>query len=392
VQYHSDGTLDDRFGVGGTVITQLPSGSASAFGVAIQGDGRIVAVANLHLVRYRYDSARGPFGGSRRVLPGLIQAEDYDLGGPGVGYSDTTPGSEQSPIAYRSDDVDIKPSREGGHTIGWFAAGDWLAYTGDVESDGLFTIQARVGSAFPDRSFHVTVDGGDLAGAIAVPQFTDWDQYDTVSIANVPLSKGRHVLRVAMGSESFMDLQWIAVIRQVSGPFGGVAHLLPGRIEAEDYDLGGDKSGYVDTTPGNEQGLAPYRNDDVDIKISAEGGYAVGWFAAGEWLAYTAQVQRDGLFAIQARVGSAFPGRTFHLEIDGLDITGPTAVPQVADWDRYQTVTVATVQLRAGPQKLRVVMGLESFMDLQWIAVVPSPTEASRPGKPLSNLSLHGEP
>lgn len=376
VRYHSDGTLDDRFGAGGTVTTRLPLGSGSASDVAIQRDGRIVAVSNLGLVRYRHDSMRGPFGGSRRVFPGLIEAEDYDLGGPGIGYFDTTPGSEQYPIAYRSDDVDIKPSREGGHTIGWFAAGEWLTYTGDVAADGLFTIRARVGTALPGRSFHVELDGGDVSGVIAVPQFADWDHYDTVTIANVALSAGRHVLRVVMGSESFMDLQWIAVSRQDTGPLGGVPHLLPGRIEAEDYDLGGQGIGYFDTTPGNEQGVAPYRSDDVDIKVSAEGGYTIGWLAAGEWLAYTAQVQRDGLYAIQARVGSALPGRTFHLEIDGCDVTGPIAVTQVADWDTYQTVTVAGVPLRAGPQALRVVMGPESFMDLQWIAVVQSPTRS----------------
>jgi hypothetical protein len=44
---------------------------------------------------------------------------------------------------------------------------------------------------------------------------------------------------------------------------------------------------------------------------------------AGEWLAYTVNVPSDGLYAINVRIGSALPGRTFHIEIEGVDATGP---------------------------------------------------------------------
>jgi uncharacterized repeat protein (TIGR03803 family) len=162
-----------------------------------------------------------------------------------------------------------------------------------------------------------------------------------------------------------------------TGPFGGAAHAAPGRIEAEDYDLGGQGVGYFDTTPGNEQGDSFYRADDVDIKTSSEGGYAVGWLAAGEWLAYTVNVTRDGAYTIQAHVGTTLPGRTFHVEVDGLDVTGPMAAPQVAEWDHYETVGVPNVRLRSGVHVIRVVMGPEDFMDLEWIAFVPS--HARRP-------------
>jgi hypothetical protein len=35
----------------------------------------------------------GPYGGTARPVPGTIQAEDYDLGGQGVGFNDTTAGN-----------------------------------------------------------------------------------------------------------------------------------------------------------------------------------------------------------------------------------------------------------------------------------------------------------
>ena len=58
-------------------------------------------------------------------------------------------------------------------------------------------------------------------------------------------------------------------------------HPVPGRIEAEDYDLGGETIAYHDTTPGNPGGA--YRHDDVDIE-TVGGITDVGWIRDGEWL------------------------------------------------------------------------------------------------------------
>ena len=59
---------------------------------------------------------------------------------------------------------------------------------------------------------------------------------------------------------------------------------VPGRIEAEDYRIGGEDVGYHDTTTGNQFG--EYRDDDVDIgdTIDVGGGYSTGAIASGEWL------------------------------------------------------------------------------------------------------------
>jgi chitinase len=162
-------------------------------------------------------------------------------------------------------------------------------------------------------------------------------------------------------------------VRQASdqppGPFGGIAHALPGRIEAEHYDAGGQDIGYHDSTAGNEQGLDIYRNDDVDIKVSDAGGHAVGWMPAGEWLAYTVGADSARQFTIRARVGSALPDRTFHIEIDGEDVSGPVSVPRLADWDRYNTVVVPGVSLTPGEHSLRFVVGPLDWIDFQWLSI-----------------------
>jgi probable HAF family extracellular repeat protein len=64
-----------------------------------------------------------PFGGSAWPIPGTIQAENFDDGGEGVAYHDTSTGNKGG--AYRSTDVDIEATSDagGGHDVGWMAAG-----------------------------------------------------------------------------------------------------------------------------------------------------------------------------------------------------------------------------------------------------------------------------
>jgi hypothetical protein len=242
-----------------------------------------------------------------------------------------------------------------------------------VQRDGLYTLQARTGSALPGRTFHIEVGGIDVSGERQVPRMPDWDQYATVSVPDIYLRAGRQTVRVVMGPEDFMELQWIAAVRQTSndgpGRFGGAAHVLPARIEAEDYDTGGQDVGYHDSTPGSEAGFAVYRNDDVDIKVSSAGGHAVGWIRAGEWLDYTVSANTLREFAIKVRLGSALPNRSFHIEVDGQDVSGPMAVPTVVDWDRYKTVAVPGVWFVPGEHIVRLVMGSEDWMDFQWLSI-----------------------
>jgi Calcineurin-like phosphoesterase/Carbohydrate binding module (family 6) len=67
----------------------------------------------------------------------------------------------------------------------------------------------------------------------------------------------------------------------------------------------------------------------VDIAAAADvgGGYTIGWADAGEWLGYSVVVDEAGEYNIDVRVASAGPGGTFHIEVDGVDQTGPLLVP-----------------------------------------------------------------
>src|SRR5262249_46673183 len=71
--------------------------------------------------------ASTPFGAGPAAVPGAIAAADFDDGGEGVAYHDTTPGNTGG--EYRTTDVDIAQSSEGGYVVGWTDDGEWLNYS-----------------------------------------------------------------------------------------------------------------------------------------------------------------------------------------------------------------------------------------------------------------------
>jgi len=84
---------------------------------------------------------------------------------------------------------------------------------------------------------------------------------------------------------------------------------IPGTIEFEDYNTGGQNVGYFDTTTGNSG--SKYRADDVDIQNCTDPTtpagaicYNVGWTAPTEWLAYDVNSPNTGFFALTLRVAT----------------------------------------------------------------------------------------
>ena len=88
-------------------------------------------------------------------------------------------------------------------------------------------------------------------------------------------------------------------------PYGGTAAPIPGRIEAEHFDLGGEGVGYHDTTFGNSGGLfRPEENVDLRAVSDFGSGYAVTDIAPGEWLRYTTNVTEAGTYCLYLRASA----------------------------------------------------------------------------------------
>ena len=132
----------------------------------------------------------GPYYGTPQAIPGTIVAADFDFGGEGVAYHDTSAGNYGG--AYRpQEDVDIEIGAEG-INIGWIASGEWLNYTVDVAAAGTYTITTRYSTGA--GTFHIQFDGVDKTGPINVPYTGGYQNWANVS-SSVTLAAGVQVMR-----------------------------------------------------------------------------------------------------------------------------------------------------------------------------------------------------
>jgi hypothetical protein len=136
-------------------------------------------------------------------------------------------------------------------------------------------------------------------------------------------------------------------------------HVIPGTIELEDFDEGGEGVAYHDLDPENQETKQPpYRKTGVDLewREAASGKFNLGWTRPGEWLIYTVDVKTAGTYRIDMHVACKGPGGTFHLEFNGVDRTGPITVPDTGGWEHLKPFSHAGVKLTAGRQVMKVVM------------------------------------
>jgi poly(3-hydroxybutyrate) depolymerase len=154
------------------------------------------------------------------------------------------------------------------------------------------------------------------------------------------------------------------------GPYNGTASAIPGIIQAEHFDVGGNGIAYYDKTPGSD--LTPVinfrTNEDVDMEscTDAGGGYNIASVSSGEWLEYTVSVSNDGQYSLDLRLASVGAGKTFHVEMNGVNITGPITVPNTNGWQNWSTVTINNLSLTVGQKVMRVVFDSD-YINLNYL-------------------------
>ncbi len=349
-------------------------------------------------------ASAAPYSGAAISLPALIEAENFDKGGEGVGYHDAT--ATNSGRQYRtSEGVDIIRSQDpagGGYVVNNFQTGEWLAYTVAAPVSGSYKLSLRAAAnyAWMKPSFHVEVDGTKATGSVAVPLTGSWSNFQWIDAPAINLSAGQHTIRVVADAQYFnlnqlrIDGGSVAAPTDpaptaYSGiPYTGTPIQLPRMFEAENFDKGGERVAYHDAVPGNAGGL--YRtSESVDIVASpdsAGGGYVVNNFQTGEWLAYTVNVPACGKYDLSIRTASRYsPTPAFHFEVDGVNVTGSVPVPNTGAWSTYQWVGKTGVDLTAGKHVLKLVADAQYF-DVNQISVLASgvtpPTGGTSGGTP----------
>jgi alpha-L-fucosidase len=174
---------------------------------------------------------------------------------------------------------------------------------------------------------------------------------------NAALTEGNKAGITNYGTGSFFKWELMEICELKQEAFK--PNVIPGTIEAEDFDTGCPGDAYYDRDEYNEGGQ--YRtNKGVDIEKCAAGGYNVGWTRTGEWTAYTVSVSKSATYQISFYIASASENAKMHLECDGADKTGIISIPNTAGYQNWEVIE-KTVKLDAGQHLLKLVVDGDYF-------------------------------
>ncbi len=219
-----------------------------------------------------------------------------------------------------------------------------LTWADNSSSESGFKIERKVGPAGTYAQIAVTAPNAASFGDTTAASSTLY--YYRVRATN------------AAGDSAYTnEASAVSAIDPTETPFGGSPVAATARIEAENFDNGPEGVAYHDTTPGNSGGA--YRSTGVDISrtiFDSGGGYNVTATAPGEWLKYTIKVASSGTYSLAVRGAAAGAGGKFHVEIDGVDQTGPLSIPNTYFSQFFTTVTKTGVFLSAGIHVMRLSM------------------------------------
>lgn len=230
---------------------------------------------------------------------------------------------------------------------------------------------------------HAGSENGALLATMNIPSSSAWQEnsFDLTDAAGVD----DLFFVVKQGGFDFdywyMESEKTAVPQT---PYKEVAAKIPGKIEAENYDVGGHNKAFYDNDREN-QGKA-YREDEVDVVDISDSkcgdaactGYAIGYTNEGEWVEYTIDVAADAKYDITANVATAFETSAMQLFIDDKEITESVVAPKVDSvWTTYKVIDVGSVELKKGEHVLKLLI-TGGYLNVDWIQFTdPSDTTTS---------------
>jgi hypothetical protein len=181
---------------------------------------------------------------------------------------------------------------------------------------------------------------------------------NTVSF-NLPAGTSEQYLELSFtantgwGAAQISEFEVYAGTASGEGPYGGTPVSIPGTVQAENYDTGGQGVAYnVTSVNGTDNS---YRSDGVNLETASSPatGNDLGWTASGQWFKYTVNVATAGTFTVSFLVASPNGiSDAFHISnSSGTNLSGSVNIPDTGGWQNWTTIT-ATVTLPAGTQTL----------------------------------------
>ena len=138
------------------------------------------------------------YGNTIWSIPGKIEVENFNWGDNNTSYYDNSLGNNGG--NYRATDVDIEHCLDvnGGYSIAWTAAGEWLEYDVNISQSAMYTIESRVATTYSGRNFHIEIDGVNVSSAISTNSTSGWQTWSTITTNGIALSQGLRKMKLVV--------------------------------------------------------------------------------------------------------------------------------------------------------------------------------------------------
>ena len=196
--------------------------------------------------------------------------------------------------------------------------------------------------------------------------FSDGKQA-TLSLAYKPTVAGKQNIYAIVTDKEGKSKTSSSVTLTVNAkrtPYSGTPITIPGIIQAENFDKGGENFTFHDSD-SNREGDKNYRSDSEGVDfVVGNGGTCIGYTAANEWLEYSINVKEAGTYSYIATVSSGTTNSGFTIGLKKSSNSSVTSlakvnVPQTGnnDWGTYTTVEgKLSRDLEVGEQILRITI------------------------------------
>jgi endoglucanase Acf2 len=179
------------------------------------------------------------------------------------------------------------------------------------------------------------------------------------SIKTAGLSAGKHYFYSKIYDSIGFNVSNICeVIVGDQIPYTGSPIKIPGSFEPGYYDkfIAGSAQdiSYYDGSRGN---AGDFRMDEsVDVAMDVNEGAYVGWISPNEWLEYTIDVEKSGLYTLDLRYasGNAQGGGPFYFSLDEEPIGGTVRVNTTSGWEKWAVKSLSNIPLKKGIHTLRM--------------------------------------
>lgn len=216
-------------------------------------------------------------------IPGTIQAGHYDKfqGGNGqnITYLDL---SQENQGDYRSDEfVDAFSDAQQGAAVGWISSGEWMEYTVNVSSSGIYALNFNYASGNPNGGgpFHLETNGTRISPDVYMSSTGSWGNWRAQQVNQITLNQGTQVIRVAIeGGEFNLGKMTFTLTEATSGTNNSPIVSMTSPSNGSVLLLGSTQTlSATASDPDGNISLVEFFDGDIKIGEDSTAPYQINW-------------------------------------------------------------------------------------------------------------------